>query len=323
MYSIETDCAVAIVGAGMAGMSAALTLGRARVKTILIDGATPIADSHPSYNFLTNDGRPKAEILRRGAAEIDRYSSVERRTGRVAHVVDDEICFELTLEDGSVVTATRVLFALGLPPLLDVRGLPGLAERLGTDVFTCPFCHGYEIADRPFVVIGSPRMDVGFVGLIANWSDDVVYLSHDGPEAAKVRAATPFLDADRVLDGRVLRLAGSSGAPRVLLEDGREIEAEAVFVSELEGGTSWPIIDACGVERGLHPVTSAPVYKTDAVGRTDNPRLFIIGDARTGFSTLVGAAHEGMIAGAVLTSDLVQERRVSQAGRQAAREGAL
>ena len=76
------DCIV--VGGGAAGLSAALVLGRARRRTLVIDGGRPSnAVAHGIGGLLGQDGRPPAELYADGRAELAAYPTVEVRGGEV------------------------------------------------------------------------------------------------------------------------------------------------------------------------------------------------------------------------------------------------
>ena len=65
---------VAIVGGGAAGLSAALVLGRARRRVVLIDAGEPRnAPASHMHGFLSRDGMPPAELLEAGRAEAAGY----------------------------------------------------------------------------------------------------------------------------------------------------------------------------------------------------------------------------------------------------------
>ena len=57
--------------------------------------------------------------------------------------------FAVVLDEGEILTRSLVL-ATGMS--YEVPDVPGFAELWGGDVFHCPFCHGWEVRDRPVVV---------------------------------------------------------------------------------------------------------------------------------------------------------------------------
>src|SRR5918912_150633 len=117
-----------VVGGGAAGLSAALVLGRARRRTLLVDagGQSNLAASGIG-GLLGHDHRPPAELYAAAHAELATYPSVEVRSGVVTSAARDDGRFALELRDGTREAARRVLLATGMeyrPP-----ALPGVAER--------------------------------------------------------------------------------------------------------------------------------------------------------------------------------------------------
>ena len=74
---------VVIVGAGPAGLSAALILGRCRRRVLVCDTGRPRnAASHAMHGYLTRDGMPPAEFLAAARSELEPYTTVEVRRHR-------------------------------------------------------------------------------------------------------------------------------------------------------------------------------------------------------------------------------------------------
>jgi thioredoxin reductase len=136
---------VVIVGGGAAGLSAGLALSRARRSVLVVDAGTPRnAPAGHVHNYLTRDGIPPAELLAAGRAEVTGYGG-EILSGSVnsADPLDDG--FQVTLTDGRVLLARRLLVTTGLVD--ELPDVPGLTERWGRDVLHCPYCHGWEVRD--------------------------------------------------------------------------------------------------------------------------------------------------------------------------------
>lgn len=308
MYQIETDYEVAVVGGGTAGLSAALMLARARMPVCVIDAPGGTSYDGETHNWLTNDGTDKAAILAEGRAEVARYPDAAFRDDRVTGVDRDAFGYTLTLEAGETVEVKRLVLSTGAAWSPDATGIEGFDARFGTDIFTCPYCHGYEYADRRIALIGTAEQDADFAKLLSNWTGALDYISHEGPAAETVGPVLKRLSSGRAHSGRVVRIEGEAGAPVCILDDGSEIAADALFLSDRPGAEFSPLAEALGIEKGVHPQTGKVVFKTDAAGRTPLGDVFLIGDARTGFSTLSGAANEGMLAGFMLCNDVIESR---------------
>ena len=129
------DCIV--VGGGAAGLSAALVLGRARQRTLVIDaGGQSNRDADGIGGLLGHDGRSPADFYAAGRDELAAYPTVQLRSGEVVSGERLDEGFALELADGDRVAARRVLLATGM----DYRhpALRGIAERWGRSVFHCP-----------------------------------------------------------------------------------------------------------------------------------------------------------------------------------------
>jgi thioredoxin reductase len=174
MNSENYDCIV--VGGGAAGLSAALSLGRARRLTLVIDaGQQSNLVAHGIGGLLGHDRLPPAELYATGRRELGEYPTVTVRDGQVVSVESTDGGFSVTLADGAVSQARRLLLATGMQ--YRYPEVPGMAPRWGETVFHCPFCHGWEVRGRPLAVFGGPPIVVHQALLLTSWSDDVTVLT--------------------------------------------------------------------------------------------------------------------------------------------------
>ena len=95
--------------------------------------------------------------------------------------------FVVALDDGRTVRGRRVLVATGLVD--ELPEISGLRERWGRDVVHCPFCHGWEVRDRPLVVIGTDGLGGHAAQVFHTLSDDITVVVHDGIPPAPTEAA--------------------------------------------------------------------------------------------------------------------------------------
>lgn len=308
------DCIV--VGGGAAGLSAALVLGRARRRTLVVDSG------HPSNRvaegiggLLGHDGRPPAELYAAGRAELAAYPSVGVRTGEV---VDGQRRdperddggpgagpFVLTLGDGTTETTRRVLLATGM----DYRrpDLPGIAERWGRSVFHCPFCHGWEVREQPLGVLDRGAAGTHRALLLSMWSDDIT-LYADGP------AELDPADADRlhragvtVEERHVTGLRGPSPALRaVALDGGGERPCGGLLVPVTLHQRS-PLAASLGVALAPAGPLAADAVQAAGMGATSVPGVFVAGDAGEIMPSVANAIAAGSSAAAGIVQSLMAE----------------
>jgi thioredoxin reductase len=296
------DCI--IVGAGAAGLSAALVLGRARRRTLVVDAGRPSnRHAHGIGGLLGQDGRPPADFYAAGRSEIAAYPTVELRSGEVVGGERTEDGFVLELADGSREGARRVLLATGM----DYRApeLAGVAERWGRSVFHCPFCHGWEVRDRPLGVLDRGATGAQRALLLSFWSDDVTLLA-DGPaeldaeDADQLRAAGVAVD-ERPVTG--LRGPGDELAA-VVFADGSERPCGGLLVPVTLHQRSGLAarLGATAAEPG--PVV-ADAVEVDGMFRTSAPGLSAAGDLSVAMPSVATAIAAGSSAAAGIVHGLM------------------
>ncbi|GAB3149093.1 NAD(P)/FAD-dependent oxidoreductase [Amycolatopsis stemonae] len=284
----ENSYDVLVVGGGAAGLNAALMLGRARRRVLVVDGGSPRnAPASHMHGFLSRDGLPPSDLLEIGREELTGYG-VELVQDQVVRLEDG---FTAELASGRTPTARRVLFATGVHD--DLPDIPGLRESWGTDVVTCPYCHGYEVRDRPLGVLGTEPASVEHALLVRQWSPDVVYFAHTEPLSEEDRVR---LDARgvRVVEGTVTAVRREHGHLTGVELGSRFVPRVALFVR-----TKTVAHDE--LMRGLG------YEETDAMGRTNVPGLWAAGNVVDARATVIIAAAQGAAAAGALNHDLVGE----------------
>ncbi|WP_425580570.1 NAD(P)/FAD-dependent oxidoreductase [Streptomyces thermocarboxydovorans] len=293
---------VAVVGGGAAGLSAALVLGRARRRTLVVDAGEPRnAPSSHMQGYLSRDGMSPAEFLAVGREEIARYG-VELVRGRVTDVARDGD-FTVSLEDGREVRARRLVVATGLRD--ELPGVPGVAERFGRDVLHCPFCHGWEVRDEPFGVLASGAASAHQALMVSQWSKDVTFFLHTVAEEELTDQDRRRLSAAgvKLVPGEVTELViEDDRLTGVRLSDG-SFHARSVLYVAPRPVPRTGLLKRLGAQMDETPFGTYPVV--DATGLTSVPGVWAAGNA-IGFSEqVIHAASGGYRAAAAIVGDLL------------------
>lgn len=301
---MDTTWECIVVGGGAAGLSAALVLGRARRRTLLIDaGRQSNRTAHGVGGLLGHDGRPPDDLYAAGRSELAAYPSVRVRAGEVVRGERSDDGFALELADGTREVGRRVLLATGM----DYRfpDLPGVAGRWGRSVFHCPFCHGWEVRGRALAVLDSGETGVPRALLLRAWSDEVTLLT-DGPagmgagDAARLRAAGVAVD-----ERRVAGLIGpDDGLAAVAFVDGGELACEGLLVAVTMHQRSPLAAQLGAAVAGATPI-HADAIDVDAAFGAGAAGLYAAGDLVGGMPSVANAVAAGSNAAAHVVHSLV------------------
>ena len=303
---METPWDCIVVGAGAAGLSAALVLGRARKRTLVVDaGGQSNGVAHGIGGLLGHDGRPPAELYAAGRAELGAYPTVELRSGEVVSGKRHDGGFVLELADGSREVARRVLLAVGM----DYRfaPVPGLAERWGRSVFHCPFCHGWEVRDQPLGVLDRGARGAQRALLLRGWTEDVTLLTDgeaelDADDVERLRGAGVTIDERRVAE---VRGPGSTLAA-VAFADGEERPLGGLLVAVTMHQRSGLASQLGAAACGPGPVAFDAV-EVDPMFHTSVPGLSAAGDVSSQMPSVASAVAAGSAAAAMIVHGLMAE----------------
>ena len=293
---------VIVVGAGPAGLSAALILGRCRRSVLVCDTGKPRnAASHALNGYLTRDGTPPKEFLEIGRRELAKYDTVRLiATGASAAECIPGGRFKVVLADGTVAFSRKLLIATGVVD--HVPDLAGIAELYGTSVFHCPYCDGWEVRDQPIAIYGRGSRGLGLSLELTAWSADLV-LCTDGPSEIDNEGRSRLSrNGIAIREERVTALQGTGGMlERVLFETGDPLPRRALFFT---GGQSQQS------ELAIHLGCELNDKGTVATGRYEKTHvagLFVAGDASRAVQWVVVAAAEGAEAAFAINTDLIEE----------------
>jgi len=303
---------VAIIRGGPAGLSAALVLGRARRRVVVVDAGQPRnAPAAHMQGFLSRDGMPPADLLRTARAEVRRYG---------VEIVDDRVVdatpgFQLRLAGGRTIEARRVLLATGAAD--DLPDVLGARERWGRDLLHCPYCHGWEVRDRPIGVLGTGPGSVEHAHLLRQWTDDVILFTHAHPVTPGERA-TLRARGIMVVDGTVERLViADDRLCAIQLAGGRTVPRDALFIRPaLRAHADGPAA-ALGCE-----LLPGGLVRTDADGRTSVPGVWAAGNATNPRAQVITAAGEGSAVAIAINTELVDDDVENALERLAAADAA-
>jgi thioredoxin reductase len=296
-----------IIGGGPAGQSAALIAGRTRMKTAFINAESPRNFvTTASHGFLTRDGAHPSELMAIAKKQLRTYPTVRYITDNVTEVARGAHGFTATTQAGETLTAARIIIATGHRDHLDQLDLPGIERVYGKSVYPCPFCDGFEHADEALAIFGQGAVE-HFVPMMRIWSRDMIVFTNGQPLEPKVKAALEAKGVP-VEEGKVTDLRSiNGGLTHVVLADGREISRQSGFVVEEFSSPATDFAERLGVVPNEENEWGMPELAGPS-GTTNIPGLYVVGDARIGFSGIAAAVSEGGYCVEMIAHEVAMER---------------
>lgn len=298
-----TNWDAVVIGGGLAGLSAALYLARARRSVLVLDLDRSLARWEPDVqNYLGfPEGIAGIELLRRGHEQAAHFGA-QFATEKVTHVSGN-------VADGFTVTtelrricAHRVLLATGLlhiPP-----DIPGVTECLGHSMFFCKDCDGYRVAGKRLAILGHKDDAAEYALNLLTFSPSVVVLLH-GREPAWSRQHEAWLREYQVpvLPGRIHDVEHERGrVSRLHIEPDTELLVDAIFT------TRGDIYHNDVARSAGAALDSAGQVLVDADMQTSVPGLYAAGCLTPANCQMIIAAGQGATAAQAISRSLFEDQ---------------
>lgn len=288
-----------IIGGSYAGLSAAMALGRAMRRTLVIDAGQPCNRQTPhSHNFLTRDGVPPAEIAGIAREQVLRYPTVSIRTDYAEIVSGSDNEFLVTAASGAVYKARKIILATGIIDLMPE--IEGFAPCWGISVIHCPYCHGYEYRHQATGILANGDAALEFAALVSNWTDKL-HLFTNGPSKVPQEHVAWFFEHNiSIVEQELDYISHDHGQLKQLVfRDGSSQELDALY-ARLPFALHSDIHEKLGCR-----LTEGGYLEVDEFRRTSIAGVFAAGDATTPMRFVSGAVASGTVAGASVNKELI------------------
>ena len=289
-----------IVGGSYTGLAAAMGLGRAMRKVLVIDNGLPANRYTPvSHNFLTHDGRQPSEITEIARQEVAKYESVQLMNGLVVGAEPSGNEFYLSLASGQHYRASKLVFATGIIDVLpDIIGFP---ECWGKSVLHCPYCHGYEVRNQKTGIFGNGDYAFEFGSLISNWTDDLTIYTNGSSKLTPEQTAKLLSHNIQIVEDRIGLLRHNQGyVETIVFTNGMTADVKAIYMRPaFVQNSDLPKLIGCELTEGY--------IKVDSGFHTTVPGIYACGDNVTRLRTVANAVAMGTTTAMTLNKDLVLE----------------
>lgn len=298
---MTADRDVIIMGGGPAGLSAALILGLARRRVLVVDEGKPRnAVAHVSHGLLTRDGVPPGEIVAAAREQLNAYPTVEF----LADTITDATIgspITVTMKSGKTQTCRKLVLACGVADQLP--SIPGLAECWGKTIWPCPYCHAWEFRDKPIAHLGNTPGVAGTLATLRSWSKDIALMTNGPPRLEYAERMAIHNAKVPLYDQPVAAFEHESGKLlRVQFQDGKVLTRAAVHFIP-------PTAPRSDLPRRLGLIENGVFRINPQTSQTSNPNIFVAGDLIGLFTPLIlsSAIYSGTFTGRHVNHDLAVE----------------
>lgn len=292
---------VIIIGGSYSGLAAAMALGRALRKVLIIDSGNPCNRQTPhSHNFLTQDGKTPKEIATLAKQQVLEYNTVAFFNGLAIKGIKTEIGFEIQTQSGDFFTATKLVFGAGIKDILP--DIVGFSECWGISVLHCPYCHGYEVRKEPTGILGNGDYGFEFAKLISNWTQDLTLFTNGKSTLTKDQSAKLASHDIKIVENEVNELEHINGyLQNIIFKDGSKIGVKATY-------KRLPFKQHCSIFEQLRgELTEDGYIKIDTFQKTTFKGVYACGDNVTRMRTVANAVAMGTTTGMTVNKELVEE----------------
>jgi len=293
---------VIIVGGSYSGLAAAMALGRALRKVVVIDNAKPCNRQTPySHNFLTQDGRTPTEIAALAKEQVSLYKTVEFLDDLVTKASKTEDGFEVQTASGALLYADKLVFATGIQD--KIPGVKGFAECWGISVLHCPYCHGYEVKNTVTGILGNGEYGFEFSKLISNWTKKLTLFTNGKSTLTTEQSELLTRHHIPVEEKEIQKLKHVNGQIQsICFTDGTSRSVQAIY-------TRLPFEQHCRLPEQLGCELTVDGYlKTDSALKTTIDGVFACGDNASRMRTVANAVAMGTTVGIALNKELIEEQ---------------
>lgn len=291
---------VIIIGGSYAGLAAAMSLGRAMRRVLLIDSGLPCNRQTPhSHNFLSQDGEKPSAIAAEAKAQVLKYDTVNFLNDRASSGRKVDHAFEITTASGASFTAEKLVFATGVKDVMP--DIHGFSACWGISVLHCPYCHGYEVKNTKTAIFANGDAAFHYAQLLHNWTKDLTLFTNGKATLTAEQTVKINKHAIPIVEKEIAYLKQEMGyVKQIVFKDESTFEPTVIYARPaFEQHCAIPEMLGCELtEQGLLFV--------DTFQQTNVPAIYACGDNCSAMRSVANAVATGSLAGAMLNNELTK-----------------
>lgn len=289
-----------VIGAGPAGLAAAIYAARARLKTLVLDESVPGGQVKTTHKVSNYPGFPEdikgTDLAKAFSTQAERFGAKIRRAIEITKHDLAAPLKQIELDEEETVEAPAVVVATGAKPR-DL-GVPGESKFKGRGISYCATCDGAYFEGKDIHVVGGGNSAVEESLFLTQFARSVTIIhqfDHFQAEAATVEEALHNPKIKVIWDSEPRGFTGETGLQAVRIENVKtkataELTTDGVFVF-------IGYVPRTDLVKGLVPMNQWGYVETGEDMSTPVPGLYVAGDIRSKrFRQITTAVADGTIA---------------------------
>ncbi|NDI99802.1 NAD(P)/FAD-dependent oxidoreductase [Flavobacterium sp. LaA7.5] len=288
---------VIIIGGSYAGLSAAMALGRASRKVLIIDSGKPCNRQTPhSHNFLTRDGETPAALASIAKEQVLNYPSVTSITDKATNAKKTDVGFEIKTESEELFICEKLLLAAGIKDIMP--DIDGFADCWGISVIHCPYCHGYEVKGKKTAIFANGDAAYHYSMLLQQWTKELTVFTNGKANFTEEQMTKFEKHNISVVENPIAKLEHKQGQLEcIVLENGERYDFSVMY-------SKPKFKQHCDVTEKMNLLNDNGYVKVDEMQRTIAEGIYAAGDCTTPMRAVAAAVASGTMAGAVINNDM-------------------
>lgn len=293
---------VIIIGGSYSGLAAAMALGRALKKVLILDSGKPCNAQTPhSHNFLTQDGNTPKGIASLGKKQIEKYSTISFYNGLATRGSKTENGFDISTEAGDIFHAIKLIFATGITDLMPK--IEGFSECWGISAIHCPYCHGYEVRNTKTGILGNGDYAYELSKMIFNWTKDLTIYTNGKSTFTEEQIQRLQFHSIKIDEKEIKKIDHTEGyIKHIVFADETKSPLNALY-------SPRPFVQHSRIPELLGCATTEDGYlKVNAFQETTVEGIYAAGDNTTRMRTVANAVSMGTTAGMSASKKLILDQ---------------